>query len=134
MDIFAYATRTKLRFETDRGNLTVEDLWDLPLTDENGGLSIDSIGRIMTKAVRDNEGNEAFVSTKEKDDEGLPLKVKLQILEHIRDHKVEYAARAEKAVLTKARKQKILEIIEQKKVGALEEKSVEELQELLDSM
>lgn len=130
MDIFAYATREKLRFETSKGNLTVEDIWDLPLTAKDGNLSIDVVGKAMTNAVRDNEGNGAFVAIKDVE-EDLPLKTRLDILKHIRDHKVDYAARAEKAVLTKAKKQRLMEILAKKEDEALEGQSAEEIEKMI---
>lgn len=36
MNIFEQATKTKTRFSTSVGNLTVEDLWDLPITSKRG--------------------------------------------------------------------------------------------------
>ena len=42
-DIFKQATKLKLRFSSVRGDLTVEDLWDLPLTSKSN-LSLDGVG------------------------------------------------------------------------------------------
>lgn len=133
MDIFAYAARNKLRFETPRGNLNVEDIWDLPLTAEGNALSIDVVGKAMARAVKESEGDEAFVVTK-KTEEDLTVKVRLQILEHIRDWKLDYAAKAEKAAVTKARAARIREIIENKKDEELGEKGIEELEQMLADM
>ena len=36
MNIFEYATRAKLRFASSRGDLTVEQLWDVPLRSTDG--------------------------------------------------------------------------------------------------
>jgi len=130
MDIFAFATRKKLRFETPKGNLSTEDLWDLPLTAEGDNLSIDYIGKKVTNAVRDNEGNEAFVAVKGVEIDPS-LKVRLSILEHIRDHKVDYANRAEKAILTKARKQRLVELLEKKRNEADGEHSAEEIEKMI---
>ena len=133
MDIFAYATRNKLRFETDKGNLTVEDIWDLPLTAPEGQLSIDVVGKASAKAVKDNDGNEDFVVTERTKDESS-LTIRLKILEYIRDHKVDYANRAEKAAMSKAKKQQILEVIKKKKDEDLESKGIDELEKMLDEL
>jgi hypothetical protein len=130
MDIFAHASREKLRFKTTKGSLSVEDLWDLPLTSSDDNLSIDAIGKGVVNAVKDNEGNESFVIVKGTE-ENVTLKVSLAILEHIRDHKLDYAARADKAVLTKAKKQRLLEILAKKQDDALEENTAEEIEKMI---
>ena len=37
MNIFETAARNKVRFESSKGLVTVEDLFDAPLTSKNGG-------------------------------------------------------------------------------------------------
>ena len=47
-DIFARATRSKLRFLSVQGALSVEDLWDLPLTTMRPNkASLETIGNIL---------------------------------------------------------------------------------------
>ena len=41
MNLFEIASRKKLRIPTTKGDLTVEQLWDLPL--KSTGLSLDKI-------------------------------------------------------------------------------------------
>ena len=41
-DLFAKATRDKVKFVTVKGEISIEDLWDLPLTSEKG-FDLDSI-------------------------------------------------------------------------------------------
>ena len=42
IDIFKQAAKAKLRFPSSKGELRVEDLWDLPLTSKTGP-SLDSL-------------------------------------------------------------------------------------------
>ena len=56
MDIFERASRLKLRFETSKGQLSAEDLWDLPLTSARGqaclnGIAIDLHGRLKDEPI-----------------------------------------------------------------------------------
>lgn len=50
--IFEKATRQKLRFASAKGDLTVEQLWDLPLTSAKG-VSLDGIGQTIQRDLRE---------------------------------------------------------------------------------
>lgn len=130
VDIFAFATRQKVRFVTPKGNLNTEDLWDLPLITQGDEPSIDSIGKAMAQAVSDNKANESFVVVKDAV-EDITLKVKLKILEHIRDHKVDYAARATLAAATNSRKQRLVELLAKKRDDADGERSIDDIEKMI---
>lgn len=46
INIFELASRQKVRFESNRGLITTEQLWDLPLTSK-GGFDLDSVGQVI---------------------------------------------------------------------------------------
>nr|DAD64512.1 MAG TPA: hypothetical protein [Caudoviricetes sp.] len=50
MNLFEIASRNKLRVPTTKGDLTVEQLWDLPLKSANG-LSLDNIAIALNKQL-----------------------------------------------------------------------------------
>ena len=52
-NIFEAASRKKLSFTTTRGQITVDQLWDLPL--KNGNLSLNSIAVSLKKKVSQTE-------------------------------------------------------------------------------
>lgn len=55
-NIFLQARRMRLRFQSTVGNLTVEDLWDLPLTTEGSKKpSLESIGAPLLTRKNDLE-------------------------------------------------------------------------------
>ena len=60
--MFEKAARLKLRFDTSKGLVTVEDLFDLPLTVRNGGASLDNIAKGIARLIRETE-TESFVLT-----------------------------------------------------------------------
>ena len=128
MSIFEQAIRSKLRFSTTKGLLTVEDLWDLPLVSMSGAqVNLDDLARVAYKEMEES-ACQSFVQKASKISE--TAKLKFDIIKHIidvrlaeRDAAIE---RSEKAV----KKQRILELIATKEDESLAGKSLEELQKL----
>ena len=117
--MFEQAVREKIRFDY-RGNLSVEDLWDLSETDLN------QLYVKLSKLKKESEG-EALINSRE--DKGL--KLKMDIVKHIFEAKREEAKKAKVKAALKAKKQKILEVLHKKGEEDLENKSVEELEAML---
>jgi hypothetical protein len=61
MDMFEQASRLKTRFPSTRGELTVEQLWDLPLQSK-AGFDLNSIAIGVNRALKE-VSEESFVST-----------------------------------------------------------------------
>ena len=128
MSIFEQATRSKLRFSTKKGMLTVEDLWDLPLVSAPGAqVNLDDLARVAYKEMEES-ACQSFVQKASKISE--TAKLKFDVIKHIidvrlaeRDAAIE---RSEKA----AKKQRILELIADKEDESLAGKSLEELKKL----
>ena len=124
--MFEKASKLKLRFSY-KGLVSVEDLWDISLTELN------TIAKGVNKELKDVAGEEDFISVPNSSSKARDiLQLKLDILKHIIAVKMEQRD-ALKASKEKAeRKQKILEIISKKQDADLENKSIEELKALLD--
>ncbi len=131
MEMFAFATKKKIRFETSKGLLSVEELWDLPLTSDNGRPNLDDIAKGIYKAMK--EGEEvSFVKSNAASNAAFNvLKTKFDIVKYIIDVKLAEAEAAKKAKEIKARNQRILGLIAQKEDEALASKSKEELLAML---
>lgn len=127
MSIFEKATKQKLRFNQLAGNLTVEDVWDLPLT-SRGQMSLDNLAKAINKAIKEEE-EESFVVKKSKASE--KLKLQFDIVKHIIEVKMEERDKKVKEAEAKARKEKIMEVLARKKDQGLEELSEEELEKEL---
>lgn len=124
MDTFEKATRQKLRFATNKGNISTEDLWDLPL------VPLDAIAQSLHKQV--NEGSSvSFIDAPNTSQEFRLNKLKFEVVKRVIEVRLADKERAEKAAATKAQKQRIMELIDKKKDEGLAEKSVEELQAML---
>jgi hypothetical protein len=125
--MFEVATREKFRFESTRGTLTVEDLWDVPLTG-NKGFNLDNIARTIYSHIKDSE-DISFVSKKTTQNNTLTLK--LDIVKYIIQKKLE-DAEANEHRKAKADKNAVIRgIIQQKEMANLAEKDIDELKALL---
>jgi len=131
--MFEKAARLKLRFETVKGQVTVEDLWDMPLVSReisSPGFSLDEMAIAINGKLKIKQ--ESFVTPLTCDDSILSLK--LDILKRVIEIKMKEAKDNEEVVVKKARKEYILSIIKEKQTEALRDKSIEELEKELDSL
>jgi hypothetical protein len=124
--MFEKASRLKVRFATSRGGVTVEDLWDIPLTDSSG-FSLDNIAKQLNRELKETE-EESFVIKNTKNE---VAELKFEIVKHVIGVRLAEAAAAEKKAETRKRNEKILGIIEKKQDAELENADVDTLKEML---
>ena len=106
--LFEMATRQKLRFASPKGLLTVEDLWDLPMT---GNTSLDSVSKLANRDVKASE-EESFVTDTTPVNDAATLK--LNVLKHIIAVRKSEAAARVAAQEKVERKRKLLGLLAQK--------------------
>lgn len=124
MNLFEIATRRKYRFATNKGSLSVEDLWDLSST------QLDATYRAMTKELRE-QGGESLM---QKDYDNTVLADKIEIIKHIFLVKQEEIAARKAAEENRNKRQRIMEILEQKRDASLQNMSEEDLQKMLNDL
>ena len=118
--MFKQASKMKLRFATSKGNLSVEDLWDLslPVLDK---LAV-SYDEELAKSPR-----KSFISNDSpKNDE---LELKFNIVKDIITDKLK--EKADQAKQKAAEKAKLLDLLDKKQSEKLENLSEEELRQRL---
>lgn len=130
VNIFEVASRQKLRFDTVRGQVSVEDLWDLPLTSNTGKPNLDSIAVDLHKKM--NESSLSFVSNRTKDQ--TETAVKFQLVKHVIDVKMAEAAEAASARDRAEKRNLILGEINRRQEQELLNLPLEELQKLAQTM
>lgn len=131
MNIFEIATRKAFRFQSPKGLLTVEDLWNLPLSKGTANLNDIAIGINRRIKASAEESFVAVAGQKRVDSDDV---VMLEILKHIISvRQAEDEARTTAQAKAEQRR-KLQELIDRKKEGELEGKSIEELQQMMDSM
>lgn len=124
-ELFERASRLKIRFETDRGHYTTEDLWDLPLTSASR-ISLDQIAIHLYQELRSRSDVVSFVNDSQSpasDD----LQLRFEVVKHIIDVK-----KAAKEAATQARKraelkERMLEALDRKQQGSIDAMSEEDL-------
>lgn len=118
-ELFIKASRSKLRFETAKGNIGVEHLWDLGLVDLN------SIAIAVNKKLKES-ADESFIAAKSTGDATLELR--LEVLKYvIRTKQAEAEARAQ--LVEKQQEVKFLkDLLEKKKINQLEGLTIEEIE------
>jgi hypothetical protein len=123
--MYKQASKLGLRFATEKGNLSVEQLWDLSQTELSN--SIKSVKKLLKQNTDDDELS-FLGDTVVTDDVN---KLRFELLKDVYLTKKKEAEELRTAKEDKARKQKIAEIIAEKKEGALRDKSIEELEQLM---
>lgn len=122
---FAAASRQKVRFITDRGQLSVEDLWDLPLTSPTGkNVNLNDIAKSLFRDLKQSEEVD-FVEDVKKP--STMLQLKFDLVKHVIEVKKTERDAAAKEQERKAEIQKLLEIIGTKENEELRGKSLDEL-------
>lgn len=122
--MFEYAARNKLRFPF-KGQISVEDLWDLTVT------QLDGIYKTLN-AQRKAENEESLLSTKSPADK--VLETKIAIIKHIVSVKQSEADIARKAKENRERKQYLMSILADQEEAELRSKSSDELMKMIKEL
>lgn len=119
-ELFAEATRSKYRFQSSKGLLSTEDLWDL------GKPALNTIYVALQKQIAGESG--LMVSPTSADTE---LRKKMEVVKTIFEYKQAAAERAEEAEKKRTQREQIASIIADKKNEVFKAMSIEELEGLL---
>lgn len=130
-NIFEYATRSKLRFTSIRGELSVEQLWDVPLRSRDD-FNLNMIAKTTNKAFKE-ISEESFVETT-KTAEHTRREAALETVKYVIDTKLAEEAAAKTRADKKQEKEKLLGILAEKQAGKLSELSEKELQKRIAAL
>lgn len=126
MEQYKLASQTGLRFNTDKGLLSVEQLWNL-----NQSQLSNLIKSVKKVLKRDDDDDELsfLTDTKVVDIEN---QLRFDIAKDVYLTKKKLAEDLREKTDKKAFEQKILGLIAEKQEGSLREKSIEELQKMIE--
>lgn len=129
MSEYKIAVQNKFRFPSNRGALTVEQLFDLPLKSQ-GGFDLDTVARAVNAELKTMD-TESFVEDPTANPRKETLTTMLNIVKDvIKTKQDENASRLDKARKAEART-KILDAISAKEDQKLSEASLEDLKKQL---
>lgn len=124
VNLFELAARKKLRFATPRGDITVEDLWELPLTSKSG-FDLDTVAKAANRDLKV-AGEESFVNATANPRQRL-LEARLAIVKHViatvQRENMEALARAGR----KAERDRLVEILESKQMEKMQGMTPEQI-------
>lgn len=130
--MFELASRLKFRFDSPKGQLSADDLWDLPLTSTLGKANLDDIAKGLHKQIKTAEEVDSFVVEEKKTDDIIQKKFELvkYIIDTLKAEKQSAANAAEKA----AQRNLINGLIAKRKEENLNGKTLEELIAMRDNL
>lgn len=132
MNIYKYAAQHAIRFASNRGMLTVEQLFDLPLKSDSG-FCLDNVAKAISAGLKSLD-SESFVEEVKPDSNKNDLQVAFEIVKDV----IATKKAANEAVRLRqenaARKHRILELINEKKDAKFKELTIDELEKELASV
>jgi hypothetical protein len=125
MNLFEFATRNKLRFSSIKGELTAEQLWDVPLR-SNDGFNLNEVAKQANKSWKA-ATEESFVEAP-RTSAHVRLEVALDLVKHVINAKLSEEETAKTRADNRIEKEKLLKILAEKQNGKLSDLSEKELQ------
>ena len=130
-NIFEYATRNKLRFLSTRGELSVEQLWDVPLRGKDD-FNLNTIAKAANKALKD-ATEESFVETT-RTALHVRLETALEVVKYVIEFRLDEENAAKKKAANKIEMEKLLAILAEKQDGKLSELSEAQLKKRIEAL
>jgi hypothetical protein len=130
-DLFIKATRRAYRWSSNRGDLTVEQLWDLPLS-SRGGFDLDHVGRTLLAEIKA-MGEESLVETRPNPAKA-DAEARLEVLKFIIATRQEEARAAELRATRADQRRKVLDALAARDADDLSKASREELLARLEEL
>ena len=131
MNIFEIASVNKIRFGTTKGELTTEQLWDLPLQSK-GGFDLDSVARSVNSTLRD-LAEDSFVTTTTNPAKST-LELKLEIVKHVINAKLAANEDARTRSARSAERDKLVGILSERQDDELKKLTPEQLAERIKAL
>lgn len=130
-NIFEIATREAYRYPSVKGEITTEQLWDLPLSAKNG-FDLDSVAKAVNQLVKENS-EESFV-VRSVNNNKSKYETMLEVVKHIIAVRMQENEAIAIRLHKKQERDRLLEILNQKEQQNLLNLSTEELRKRIEEL
>ena len=132
-NIFELATRQHLRFPSVKGQLSVEDLWDLPLTGKNPQvLDLDTVAKTVHAELKAS-AEESFVTVRANPRQ-TALELAMEVVKAIIEFKLAARTAANQKEVKRAERERLQKVLETKDEEALKTLSADEVRARLRTL
>ena len=128
---FKEGTRIGLTFDTVRGQVSIYDLWNIPLQSKHG-FDLDTIAQDYYQQVKEDKSTKSFVAKKNIRDRRLVLA--LDIIKEVIAYKLDEIETSEQAETKKAEKAELLDLLAEREKDELRGLSKDELRERIKNL
>ena len=132
-NLFESAARNRFRFNSPKGELTVEDLYALPLTSSTGKANLDDIAKGLYSEIKAAGEVQSFVGGTKKADTTI-LEEKFELVKYVIDTIVAEREAKNNADKFNAQMARLRELIERRREENLSASSVEDLERMLSDL
>ncbi len=132
MNVFERAARGQWRFDSARGGISAEQLFDVPLDSKNG-FNLNEIAIAIDNEL-ETSARKNFISPEKPDSRRAELEGKLELVKHIIATKIAEKNAAETRAARAEERRKILDALERKDDEALAGATREELLARLEAV
>jgi tRNA uridine 5-carbamoylmethylation protein Kti12 len=129
--MFEKLSRMKARFDSPQGNLTIEDLWDIPLVGHKNKANLDDIARGLSKQVKESETESFVVKPPKSNQDDL---VKFEAVKHVIAIRLAENDAAKVRMENKQKKHQLLQLITQKENEQLAGQSIDDLRKMVEEL
>jgi hypothetical protein len=138
LNIIEKGVRSGLRFKSEKGLLTTEDLWTIPLEVEvrnsRNNPSMYKLAGELNKEIKEKNDDLSFITKKRKSKNDMELDLKFEIVKYIIETRHIETEVKEKAEALRTKKGNLRTLIDKKKLEKEAGKSIDELEALYNSM
>ena len=131
-NIIEKAIFSHVRFTTSRGDVTTEDLLDIPLS-SNDDFNLDTLALNLYDEINKTETHKSFVKN-DSTVAGLLTQLKFDVVKFIIDFKLERVNKAELRKIRSTKRKQIADIIADKKDDKLKGTSLAKLEAMLNTL